>query len=62
MSEKVDRLGDLGVTKLRTACPFGCIAKKQETKKMHNSQFYWEVLRIQSQPMVGAPGPEPGTR
>jgi hypothetical protein len=35
-SEKVDRLSDLGVTKLWTTCPFRCIAKKQETKKLHN--------------------------
>jgi hypothetical protein len=62
MPEKVDRLSDLGVTKLRTTCPFACIAKKQETKKLHNSQFYGIFWRRQSQSMVGAPGLEPGTR
>ena len=33
MPEKLDPLSDLDVTKLRPACPFGCVAKKQETKE-----------------------------
>jgi hypothetical protein len=34
MPEKVDRLSDLGVTKLRTTYPKGGASKNQETKNL----------------------------
>ena len=35
--EKVDRLSDLGVTKQRTACPIGCVAKNKKQNNLQNS-------------------------
>jgi hypothetical protein len=45
ISEKVDRLSDLDVTKIRITCPFSCIDKKVRNQKPHNLRFYWNVLR-----------------